>query len=171
MKRSYERLLIQHLGSFPCVAIIGPRQCGKTTLLETLPDSWKRFDLERTGDYEAIGPFKSAPALERSWQSLLAEREEIEDFPGEARAFFTEYYPTLVDSAELYRQQCVHCHGNAGGGDGPTAPFLNPLPRDYRQGKFKFTAVKDKARPRRADLYRILTDGLYGTAMPSLRDG
>ena len=79
----------------------------------------------------------------------------------------------LRDSAELYRQQCLHCHGVEGGGDGPTAdrgaPFLDPRPRDYRKGIFKFTAVKDKARPRREDLYRVLDQGVYGTAMPSFR--
>ncbi|MBU0679386.1 MAG: ATP-binding protein [Verrucomicrobia bacterium] len=39
---------------FPCVAIIGPRQCGKTTLLHTLGDEWKYFDLERGADMEVI---------------------------------------------------------------------------------------------------------------------
>jgi mono/diheme cytochrome c family protein len=87
---------------------------------------------------------------------------------------FAEYYPSLIDSAELYRQQCLHCHGVEGGGDGPTAgtperPFLDPLPRDYRRGVFKYTAVKDKARPRRDDLYVVLDQGIYGTAMPSFR--
>ena len=37
----------------------------------------------------------------------------------------------------LYRQHCVHCHGITGDGMGPTAPFLNPYPRDYRPGVFK----------------------------------
>lgn len=55
MKRVYESLLKQYLADFPCVAIIGPRQCGKTTLLETLPKGWKRFDLERTSDYQIAG--------------------------------------------------------------------------------------------------------------------
>ena len=82
---------------------------------------------------------------------------------------FEEYYPSLRESAELYRLQCVHCHGPSGGGDGPTAPFLDPRPRDYRRGIFKFTALADKSRPRREDLYRTLTDGVYTTAMPSFR--
>jgi hypothetical protein len=36
------------------VCIIGPRQCGKTTLLGTLGAAWKRFDLERTSDYQVV---------------------------------------------------------------------------------------------------------------------
>lgn len=54
MKRAYETLLNEYLGMFPCVGIIGARQCGKTTLLNTLPKAWKRFDLESGSDYEVV---------------------------------------------------------------------------------------------------------------------
>ena len=54
MKRAYEALLRSYLGTFPCVALIGVRQCGKTTLLQTLPSGWKHFDLERRADHEVI---------------------------------------------------------------------------------------------------------------------
>lgn len=67
----------------------------------------------------------------------------------------------------LYRKHCVHCHGISGDGAGPTAAFLNPYPRDYRKGVFKFKATETKARPTDADLRRILVDGITGTAMPS----
>jgi mono/diheme cytochrome c family protein len=102
--------------------------------------------------------------------SSLAEEKRQADL----KELFESYYPTLADSVELYRQQCLHCHGVEGGGDGPTAgprdhPFLDPRPRDYRRGIFKFTAVKDKARPRREDLFRVIDQGVYGTAMPSFR--
>ncbi len=52
MKRAYESLLFELLEAFPCVAIVGPRQCGKTTQLQSLPKSWKRIDLERAADFE-----------------------------------------------------------------------------------------------------------------------
>jgi uncharacterized protein len=54
MRRAYEPLLQEYLGTFPCVAVIGPRQCGKTTLLETLSKEWKRFDLERASDHQVL---------------------------------------------------------------------------------------------------------------------
>jgi predicted AAA+ superfamily ATPase len=54
MKRAYEKLLEEYLGFFPCVAIIGPRQCGKTTFLECLPRGWKIFDLEKQSDFQII---------------------------------------------------------------------------------------------------------------------
>jgi uncharacterized protein len=54
MKRSYESLLLSYLDMFPCVALIGVRQCGKTTLLDALPEGWKRFDLERRADLQLV---------------------------------------------------------------------------------------------------------------------
>jgi len=61
----------------------------------------------------------------------------------------------------------VHCHGITGDGLGPTAAFLNPYPRDYRMGTFKFKSTQKGQRPTHADLTRILVDGVPGTAMPS----
>jgi mono/diheme cytochrome c family protein len=69
----------------------------------------------------------------------------------------------------LYREHCSHCHGITGGGKGPTAPFLNPYPRDYRTGVFKFKATPKGARPRREDLRRVLMNGVAGTSMPSFK--
>jgi predicted AAA+ superfamily ATPase len=54
MKRSYESLFLSYLDMFPCVALIGVRQCGKTTLLDVLPKGWKRYDLERRADLQLV---------------------------------------------------------------------------------------------------------------------
>lgn len=54
MKRAYAGLLRAYLKTFPCVALLGVRQSGKTTLLETLPANWRRFDLERRADHTVI---------------------------------------------------------------------------------------------------------------------
>lgn len=67
----------------------------------------------------------------------------------------------------LYRKHCVHCHGISGDGRGPTALFLNPYPRDYRQGVYKFKSTYNFAQPTDEDLYRVLVNGIPGTAMPS----
>jgi predicted AAA+ superfamily ATPase len=56
MNRMYEQLLDEYLDEFPCVAIIGPRQCGKTTLVKTLKKNWHYFDMESSGDLAAIEP-------------------------------------------------------------------------------------------------------------------
>ncbi len=69
----------------------------------------------------------------------------------------------------LYAEHCQHCHGVTGDGGGPTAKYLNPKPRDYRLGKFKFTSTATPARARREDLARIIEDGIPGTYMPSFK--
>ena len=70
----------------------------------------------------------------------------------------------------LYREHCVHCHGINGDGVGPTAAFLNPYPRDYRRGIFKFkSTLGPSVPPTHEDLHRILYDGVAGTAMPSFK--
>ena len=67
----------------------------------------------------------------------------------------------------LYREHCVHCHGITGDGMGPTAAFLNPYPRDYRPGVYKFKSTERADRPTHADLVRLLHNGVAGTSMPS----
>jgi mono/diheme cytochrome c family protein len=67
----------------------------------------------------------------------------------------------------LYRRHCAHCHGTTGDGQGPTALVLNPYPRDYRQGKFKYKSTERAAKPTAHDMEMILRLGVQGTAMPS----
>ena len=69
----------------------------------------------------------------------------------------------------LYREHCAHCHGITGDGNGPTASFLNPYPRDYRPGLFKFKSTPIGRRPLHDDLKKIVIEGIPGTAMPSFR--
>ena len=42
------------LDMFPVVALIGPRQCGKSTLVKQLRPSWQYYDLESPDDYQLI---------------------------------------------------------------------------------------------------------------------
>lgn len=77
---------------------------------------------------------------------------------------------TLKHGSKVYRQHCMHCHGVAGDGRGPTGPWVNPTPRDYRQGLFKFISTDvhvNNRKPRREDLRRTLERGIEGTSMPS----
>lgn len=73
----------------------------------------------------------------------------------------------LKEGRNLYMIQCQHCHGVTGDGKGPTSRFLNPRPRDYRQGKFKFKSTLRAVKPSRKDLQHILEQGIPGTYMPS----
>lgn len=73
----------------------------------------------------------------------------------------------LQTGRSLYMQHCSHCHGTSGDGNGPTAEYLYPRPRDYRHGVFKFTSTKPQSKVSRDDLTRVLRNGVAGTYMPS----
>mgnify|MGYP000903937153 FL=1 len=70
----------------------------------------------------------------------------------------------------LYRDLCVRCHGTSGDGGGRLARGLNPYPRDYRRGVFKFKRTPSTLPPTDADLHGVLLRGIPETAMPSFRD-
>ncbi len=70
----------------------------------------------------------------------------------------------------LYRDLCVRCHGTSGDGSGRLARGLNPYPRDYRRGIFKFKRTPSTLPPTDADLHGVLLRGIPETAMPSFRD-
>lgn len=77
---------------------------------------------------------------------------------------------SLEDGTPLgvYRKHCALCHGISGDGVGPAAAFLNPYPRDFRRGIFKFRSTAGAATPPTdADLRTILVRGMPGTSMPS----
>ena len=67
----------------------------------------------------------------------------------------------------VYMKNCLHCHGVSGDGAGPTGRYLNPKPRDYRNGQFKFTSTKSGEKANRDDLHRLVKYGIPGTYMPS----
>lgn len=79
MERHYTTLLHELLGLFPCVAIIGARQCGKTTLLKTLPSPWRRFDLEKASDLNLIA---ADPDLFFRLHSARIAIDESQNLPG-----------------------------------------------------------------------------------------
>jgi mono/diheme cytochrome c family protein len=78
---------------------------------------------------------------------------------------------TLREGSRLYRVHCLHCHGLTGDGRGPTARWVNPHPRDYRRGLFKFQSVDQTdgttRKPRREDIHRTLKMGIENSSMPS----
>jgi cytochrome c oxidase cbb3-type subunit I/II len=67
----------------------------------------------------------------------------------------------------VYARRCVGCHGEKGDGNGPAATFLDPRPRDFTLGAFKFRSTPSGSLPTDGDLYRTLTRGVRWTAMPT----
>ncbi len=71
----------------------------------------------------------------------------------------------------VYERRCIGCHGEEGDGKGSAARFMNPLPRDFTKGIFKFRSTPGKdSLPTDGDLFGTITHGLWGTAMPSWQE-
>ena len=88
----------------------------------------------------------------------------------------------LADAAagkDLFvKTNCNSCHGMEGKGDGPVAAALDPKPRDFTAGDFKFDADKDGTPGNDTDLALVIKQGAAafgGSAMmmpnPGLSDG
>ncbi len=75
--------------------------------------------------------------------------------------------PALQRGYAIYTRYCTQCHGVNGDGKGPLAKYLDPKPRDYTRGIFKFTSTPYGKKPRHSDLIRTVRQGVQGTSMPS----
>jgi len=59
----------------------------------------------------------------------------------------------------VYTTNCASCHGDSGKGDGPVGQVLQPPPRNFTVGDFKFDANKDGKVGTDADLTLVITKG------------
>jgi len=78
----------------------------------------------------------------------------------------TKFHAQPSHGKQVYDAHCAECHGESGAGDGPSAAFLNPRPRDFTSGKYKIRTTETGSVPTDADLLQSVKQGLYGTAMP-----
>lgn len=68
----------------------------------------------------------------------------------------------------VYETYCIGCHGQAGLGDGPAAEFLNPKPRNFVNGAYKFFHFGEPGPlPSDESLRLTIRNGLPGSAMPA----
>lgn len=67
----------------------------------------------------------------------------------------------------VYDAKCAVCHGERGDGKGKAAYLLFPKPRDFTTGVYKFRTTPSGSLPRDEDIFRTITRGVAGTAMPS----
>ena len=74
---------------------------------------------------------------------------------------FTRY----MEGKYIFERNCMVCHGPRGDGAGEMAPTLNPRPRSFREGMFKFRTTPYGALPTEDDLRHTIKNGLSGTAM------
>ncbi len=67
----------------------------------------------------------------------------------------------------VYQRACAACHGREGDGQAQAATWLDPRPRDFTQGVFKFRTTMSGSNPTDDDLMRTVRRGIPGTSMPA----
>jgi mono/diheme cytochrome c family protein len=67
----------------------------------------------------------------------------------------------------LYQRYCIFCHGPQGDGQGESAPYLDPKPRDFTKAVFKCRSTPSGSLPLDSDLYETITRGIHASGMPS----
>ncbi len=82
----------------------------------------------------------------------------------------------LAAGHETYNEVCAGCHGGTlwsnsvpGDGAGPAARYMEPRPRNFRKGLFKFSSTQSGQRPMHKDLYKVVSYGLAGASMPHFK--
>jgi len=56
------------------------------------------------------------------------------------------------EGRQVYNQVCTTCHGEKGDGKGPAGAALNPPPRDFTKGDFKYGGTDE-------DIFAVITEG------------
>src|SRR3990167_2301545 len=78
---------------------------------------------------------------------------------------------TAAKGKEIYDKRCTWCHGDEGDGAGAAKERLLPPPRDFTSGNYKIkTSGFDEMVPSDDDVFRMIRDGMPGTAMPGWQD-
>lgn len=67
----------------------------------------------------------------------------------------------------LYQRYCIFCHGAQGDGQGESAPYINPKPRDFTKAVFKCRSTPSGTLPVDSDIYNTITRGIHDSGMPS----
>lgn len=72
--------------------------------------------------------------------------------------------PRKLPGFPAYVRHCSGCHGEEGDGNGVAARFLDPPPRNFDFGAFRFVSSENGA-PKGKDLFETIGAGLAGTSM------
>ena len=74
-------------------------------------------------------------------------------------------YNLYAEGKYVYERNCIVCHGPRGDGKGELSAGLQPKPRSFREGMFKFRSTPPGMLPTEEDLRVTIRGGLTGTGM------
>jgi len=99
IKRLLSTKLAAFLKLFPVVAVVGPRQAGKTTFVKNELRQWRYFDLEKPSDYNKLRPDVEYFFQEYGKHCIV---DEVQEIP----AIFS-YLRSFIDSNRRKKGQIV----------------------------------------------------------------
>jgi cytochrome c oxidase cbb3-type subunit 2 len=92
---------------------------------------------------------------QQQWLNTPAASSHIGSLTGRAK-----------DAAGDYRRYCLSCHGELGDGNGESAPWVDPKPRDFTLAVFKCRSTPTGTLPTDQDLFDTIARGLDRSVMP-----
>jgi len=119
---------------------------------------------------EKFQPWNSAmPA----WEGVLSQEEVwktilyiVETVKERRQPISEQPKPSLKQGKEIYYKKCAFCHGKKGKGDGPSAEYTLPQPRNLTKGHIKIRSTSFGKIPTDKDLFNAVSNGMKGTTMP-----
>ena len=140
----------------------------------TLPESYAYWRIMKGGRGlpDKFSPWDSSmPA----WEDQLSEEEVwkvilfIYATAKEKKITITPAFPpqpTVEQGKQIYAQKCSWCHGETGKGDGPSAAYSSPWPRNFTKSHIKIRSTPFGKIPTDQDIFDMISYGLPGTTMP-----
>ncbi len=85
----------------------------------------------------------------------------------DSQASAPAYFPASAIRGQIvYVKDCAACHGENGNGAGPGAGPLDPKPRDFTTGMYKYRSTAYGEIPTDGDLLRAVNEGVAHSQMP-----
>ena len=105
--------------------------------------------------------------MRKAWRLILLTTSAMGLLAPASSAVAAEAPGNVARGKVVYERFCLSCHGELGNGEGEVAEWIDPKPRDYRQGTFKWRSTPSGSLPLVSDLQKTIEDGVYGTYMPT----
>ncbi|MBV9624078.1 MAG: cytochrome c [Acidobacteria bacterium] len=121
----------------------------------------KSFDCRRlaaaaaVGGMSLLGRAQVTEYQQHQWLNTPAASSHIGNLTGRPKA-----------AAMVYRRYCVVCHGELGDGNGESAQWVDPKPRDFTLAIFKCRSTPTGTLPTDEDIYDTIARGLDRSNMP-----
>ncbi len=141
----------------------------------TLPESYAYWRIMKGGQGlpKKFAPWDSSmPAWgnqlteEEVWQVILYIFAKASKKKNPVTHVAVPPEPTVERGQEIHHDKCSYCHGDTGKGDGPSAAYSSPQPRNFSKSHIKIRSTAFGKIPTDQDIFDRITLGMPGTTMP-----